>query len=210
MTDKREPHTSKYAPDPGDPRLGELADQIDATRESIRNVKRFWKRFAISCFAFVALLSTYICVSGLNLWDKNIEVNKLYQDDVAKLLTQLGEANAEKEELYDRLEAEQARTQHHRTLYQKTYRKHREQALVVRNFLMTYHVAGKSPALMRQLSEWWTHQHLRKDREFPARRFSYGQILVEQLERTWTDGNPRFGRRNENQSGGKLVNAEAN
>ena len=91
---------TKYA-EKENPQYDELVEQIDANRESIKTVKTFWKRFAISCFAFVAVLSTYICVSGLNLWDKNIEVNKLYEADVAKLLTQLGEANAEKENLHE-------------------------------------------------------------------------------------------------------------
>ena len=197
---------TKYAEK--DPKYDELADQIDATRESIRNVKRFWKRFAISCFAFVAVLSTYICVSGIQLWEKNIEVNKSYEADVAKLLTQLGEANAEKETLHDRLEAEQLETQHHRTKIQQTRRDFEEQSLAVRNLLLTFHRPEDSPGLPDDLSDWWTREHMRDDRGVFHLRYTYGLELVEQLERTWNDGNPRFGRRNEDQSGGDFVNAE--
>jgi len=191
-----------------DSQYDELVEQIDANRQSIRNVKLFWRRFAISCFAFVAVLSTYVCVSGANLWAKNIEVNKLYEADVASLLTQLGEANAEKENLHDRLEAEQAQLQHHRTLIQERRREFREQALAVRNFLLTYHIGERSPALPAELSAWWTKDHMRDEREFPVTRFSYGLMLIEQLERTWNDGNPKLGRRNEDQSGGNLAIAE--
>ena len=198
---------TKYA-EKENPQYDELVEQIDANRESIKTVKTFWKRFAISCFAFVAVLSTYICVSGLNLWDKNIEVNKLYEADVAKLLTQLGEANAEKENLHERLEAEQVLNQQHRAYIQKGRKAHEEQAITVRNLLLTFHLGEDSPALRDDLADWWTEEHMRDERGVYHLRFHYGALLIEQLARTWRDGNPRFGRRNEYQSCCQLANAE--
>ena len=164
---------TKYA-EKEDSQYDELVEQIDANRESIRNVKLFWRRFAIACFTFVAVLSTYICVSGANLWEKNIEVNKLYEADVAKLLTQLGEANAEKEALNEKLRAQSViveRTRQHEFHGRQDHAKEvadlREKlwtlAHSTRAFIHGYHDPEQMTDHLHNARAWWTYTNL-KDR----------------------------------------------
>ena len=176
-----------------DPSVEELAEKIHENRSLIDNARNFWRTYALAFFCFVALIASFVSWNGIRLWGENIEVNKLYEADTARLLKMVGEQRLRVKQLTDQtiaLEVDNEKLRQFGLRERKEYRQqltdlrsdHMDLVHAARQFLKTWHKFTGTTIEPNQVVDWWTSENLQN--HLGETRFFAGLKVVGLLAET--------------------------
>ena len=193
----------KYAPK--DPKYDDLADQIEANRENLVSLKKWWPRFAVVCALIVTAGAIYFNTTVTQLWKQSIEVASSKEKAAIEAIALAAEQEQIIAALNEKLRGQTVLVERTRQHEFHGRQDHAQEvadlrtklwtlARSTRAFLHAYHDPEEMTDHLHNARAWWTYTNL-KDR-MTRKQIDAGSNLILHLYTTfnmiqsWTGDEP--------------------